>query len=187
VELHAGINDHGFAASRIHRNLLLSCAVLLAAFALAQAPEVFDRPVTRLINDFANRSWLFDYFVAASSKYYTFSGVALMAMIWFCWFDDSAPENRARILVGTLASLGAGIASRFLQHTLPTHPRPYYDLALGFHRPLSLEPPGRLYSLVGSNVIADLVRGKIDALGTVIARSVLCHRFLYELSDSHAF
>ena len=126
---------------QILRNIVISGLVFLCAFALALVPAAFDRPTTGLINSVADRSWLFDYFVDASNRYPTFSGVLLMAMIWYCWFDDRDTERRARLLVGTLASVAAGCISRTLQHTLPTHPRPYYDPALGFHLPLSLEAP----------------------------------------------
>jgi undecaprenyl-diphosphatase len=109
------------------------------ALALALIPEAFDRPATRLINGFANHSWLFDYLIDASSKYATFTGVVMMALIWYCWFEKRDPERRVRVLVGTLASIGAGAISRILQHELPTHPRPYYDTALGFQLPLNLD------------------------------------------------
>jgi membrane-associated phospholipid phosphatase len=142
------------SASRIGRNLLISSVVFLGAFAIALVPDGFDRPLARLINGFANRSWLFDYFVAAFSNYFTFSGAVLMAMIWYCWFDNNDLKHRTRILVGTLASVGAGVISRFLQHVLPTHLRPYYDPALGFHRPLSLEPPSNTWDSFPSDHVA---------------------------------
>jgi membrane-associated phospholipid phosphatase len=133
---------HGNAplpVSEIRRNLAISGLVFLCAFALALVPEAFDRPATRLINSYANRSWLFDYFAESSSRYFTFSGVIMMAMVWYCWFQKPDTECRARVLAGTLASVGAGSISRILQHTLPTHPRPYFDAALGFQLPLNLE------------------------------------------------
>jgi undecaprenyl-diphosphatase len=77
-----------------------------------------------------------------------------MAMIWFCWFDNRDPDSRVRILVGTLAALGAGVISRFLQYTLPTHPRPYYDPALDFHRPFSLDPPSNTWDSFPSDHVA---------------------------------
>ena len=123
------------------RNIVISGLVFLCALALALVPEAFDRPTARLINGVADRSWLFDYFIDASNRYATFSGVLLIALIWYCWFDNPDTERRARILVGTLASIGAGGISRTLQHALSTHPRPYYDSALGFHLPLSLDVP----------------------------------------------
>ena len=66
---------------QILRNIVLSGTVFLCALALALVPAAFDRPTTRLINSVADRSWLFDYFVDASNRYPTFSGVLLIAMV----------------------------------------------------------------------------------------------------------
>jgi undecaprenyl-diphosphatase len=139
----AALDDHGICSvhRKLRRNLFISGLLFVGAFALALVPEVFDRPTTRLINGVANRSWLFDYLTDASSKYFTFSGAVLMAMIWYCWFENRDTERRVRVLVGTLASIGAGGISRFLQHELLNHPRPYYDAALGFQLPLNLDKP----------------------------------------------
>jgi membrane-associated phospholipid phosphatase len=125
---------------RIWRNVLISSLLFLGAYVVALAPESFDRPLTRLINSFANRSALFDGLVASLNGTYTFSGVVLMALIWSCWFDTKDVESRARILIGTLGALAAGGVSRFLQHTLSTHPRPIHDPALAFQAPLGIDP-----------------------------------------------
>ena len=37
--------------------------------------------------------------------------------------------------MGTLLAFPIGVTSRFLQHVIPTHPRPFYDPALGFQAP----------------------------------------------------
>ena len=161
------------AAQRIPRNLLISGMVFLSAFALALSPESFDRPVTRMINGFVNRSWSFDYFAAALNIYFTFSGVVLMAMIWYCWFESEGSERRARILAGTLASFGAGVISRFLQHALPTHPRPYYDPALDFHRPSGFEVPSNTWDSFPSDH-ATVFAGLAVVLYIVRARFVVC-------------
>jgi undecaprenyl-diphosphatase len=123
----------------IRHNLVISSVLFVCAVALALIPEAFDRPTTRLINGFVNRAWFFDYFAEASGKYFTFSGVIMMAMIWYCWFENRDFERRVRILVGTLASIGAGGISRILQLELSTHPRPYFDPILNFQQPLNLE------------------------------------------------
>lgn len=120
---------------QIWRNVLASSVMFLGALCVALAPEAFDRPVTRLLNSFASRSALSDGLVASLDACYSFSGVVLMALIWSCWFETREIESRTRILIGTLAALGAGGVSRFLQHTLPTHPRPLHDPALSFHPP----------------------------------------------------
>lgn len=121
------------------RNVLISCAVFLVALGLVRCPGLIDIPVIRLLNSYANRSALFDTLFYAFDTYFTFSGVILIALIWSCWFSRDSLETRARILVATLTSLGAGVLSRYLQHHLPTHARPYYDPTIGFHAPSLLE------------------------------------------------
>jgi len=128
------------AGVQVRRNVLIASLVFLGAFVVAGAPQSFDRPLTRLINSFANRSTLFDGLAASLNAAYSFSGVVLMALIWACWFDTRDIESRARLLIGTLGALAAGGVSRVLQHTLSTHPRPTHDPALVFHAPSGIEP-----------------------------------------------
>ena len=128
------------ASIRIRRNISISSLVLLGAFIMTLAPESFDRPLTRLINSLANHSALLDGLVASLNAGYLFSGVVLMALIWACWFDTRDVESRAQILLGTLGAVAAGGISRFLQHTLPTHPRPFHDPAFAFQAPSGIEP-----------------------------------------------
>jgi undecaprenyl-diphosphatase len=123
---------------RILRNLLISSAVFIVAFILAVNPDFLDRPLTAAINSLAGRSKRFDGWVFAAYILPTFSGTILVSLVWSCWFDTIDAEKRARILVGTLASFAVGGVSRFLQHVLPTHPRPYYDAALHFKLPSGL-------------------------------------------------
>jgi membrane-associated phospholipid phosphatase len=132
-------HDSMSAELQVWRNVLISSIVFLGALAVALIPGVFDRPLTGLINSFATRSALFDRLIAAFSGCFTFSGAVLMALIWSCWFDAKDRESRARILVGTLASFGAGVISRFSQHAFRTHSRPYYDEALDFQAPAGVE------------------------------------------------
>jgi len=131
------------AASRIayQRNVLISGALFVAALVLVCYPGLIDIPAVKLLNSYANRNALLDTLFYAFDTYFTFSGVVLIALISACWFSDDRVQTRARILVATLASLGAGALSRFLQHHLPTHIRPYYDPGIGFHAPALLEKP----------------------------------------------
>lgn len=126
--------------ARILPNLLISFAALVAAFVLASNPDLFDRPLVAMINSAVGRSGVFDDLVFSAYAAPTFSGVILVSLIWFSWFDNPDAERRSRLLVGTLASLAIGGASRLLQHVLPTHPRPYYDPAIYFRM-----PPGSLH------------------------------------------
>jgi membrane-associated phospholipid phosphatase len=114
------------------RNALISLVISLLAFILVRFPDFFDFPITRAINELAARSALFDRFAFLLDTYFTYSGVVLLTLIWFCWFADDRSEARARLVVGAIAAVAAGICSRFLQYSLPTHPRPIYDVALGY-------------------------------------------------------
>jgi undecaprenyl-diphosphatase len=131
--------------SAIRRNLVISGLAFGCALSMALLPDAFDRPATLIVNSFANHSWYLDYFVHSASTYFTFSGIILMALIWYCWFESPDTERRARVLVATLAAIAAGGVSRLLQHNLPTHPRPYYDPALNFQLPLNLEAPSNTW------------------------------------------
>ena len=126
---------------RIGHNVLISGIALMAAFVLAKNPDIFDRPLTGLINGFTERSAFFDRltFIVFSSP--TFCGAVLVALVWACWFDTTDPESRSHILVGTLASFGAGVISRVLQYTLHTHPRPIYNSTLDFKVPANFDQP----------------------------------------------
>lgn len=126
--------------ARILPNLIISFAAFIAAFALAVHPDVFDRPLATMIDSVVGHSSVFDDLVFSAYAAPTFSGVVLVSLIWFSWFDNADAEQRARIVAGTLASLAIGGISRLLQHVLPTHPRPYYDPAIHFRL-----PPGSLH------------------------------------------
>ena len=127
--------EAGYSRTRILRNLLISFAAFIAAFVLASYPDLFDRPVAAMIGSVAGRSSLFDNLVFSAFFAPTFSGVFLVSLIWFSWFDNTDAEHRSRIFVGTLASIAIGGVSRLLQHVLLTHPRPYYDPAFHFQSP----------------------------------------------------
>ncbi|WP_325358127.1 phosphatase PAP2 family protein [Acidisoma sp.] len=116
-------------------NLAISCAIFFSAFVITLAPTLFDLPLTILFNSLAGRSAVLDLLFYTFDSSYTFSGAILMALIWGCWLGNDQPM-RTRILAGSIASFAAGIASRRLQHGLPTHLRPFYDQAVHFHHPL---------------------------------------------------
>jgi membrane-associated phospholipid phosphatase len=115
------------------RNALAALAVFLAAYAIALVPNAFDLPFERLINSYANKSVVIDHLFFDLDTYFIFSGVPVLALIWGEWSADK--ERRARLILGIFAVLCAGLLSRSLQHFLATHPRPFYDPALGFHLP----------------------------------------------------
>ncbi len=114
--------------------MALGC--LGAATGLVYLPRLFDLPLTRLVNTWIYRSKTLNIVLYDLDAYATFTGVAFLAILWGCWFSARLQEEeevRSRMLAGVLVSIPAGVLSRFLQHGLPTHPRPFFDPALGFH------------------------------------------------------
>ena len=116
--------------------LLISATIFVIAILLVHLPRQFDMPVERLINDGAAKSAFVDDLFFDLDTYFSLSGAILVALVWACWFGNADLEMRTRLLVGTLVSLVAGAISRFLQHSLSSHPRPLYDQAFDFHAPL---------------------------------------------------
>jgi membrane-associated phospholipid phosphatase len=122
---------------------LAALSILLASIAcIVFFSAQFDRPITSLINRGARLSGLVDlaFLLFAGSKA-LFSGVILLGMVWYAWFDLAVGiQMRAQLLVGTLVAYGAGVVSRVLQLALPTHPRPLHDPLLAFSPPTGVNP-----------------------------------------------
>lgn len=129
------LNVTGAADRTYLRNAAIALAGLIGSIVLAYAPNAFDRPVTRFVNQWAHRSAALDTAFWSLDACFVFSGFTLMALIWFCWFENPDAESRARLAVGTLIAFPAGCISRLLQHTVPSHPRPFYDTLLNFRAP----------------------------------------------------
>lgn len=129
---HTADNRHLF-------NAAIAFVGLLAAIGLARKPYLFDRPVSAFINQFAHRSPSLDLVFWSLDGCFIFSGFALAALIWYCWFGSTQEDSRARILMGTLLAFPIGAVSRLLQHAVPSHPRPFYDPALHFRMPYLMQ------------------------------------------------
>jgi len=115
---------------------VLAALALLGAFALTRVPQDFDQPITLAINALAGHWLRLDRVMADLNGNFLPSGVALMALVWACWFADADSALRGRMLAGLAAATLAGALSRWCQHVLPSHPRPIFDPALGLHQPL---------------------------------------------------
>lgn len=138
VSAHLDPEAREFAAPEAgyERHLFVAACVFVAAIVLVYRPASFDVPLVHLCNSYADRSVAVDRMFHGFERYFTFSGVVLMGLVWSCWVGTRSLELRARIVSGCVGSVGAGVASRWLQHALTTHPRPMYDPALQFHLPV---------------------------------------------------
>lgn len=128
-------NDEIPSGINYKTDLFLCSLIFLIAATLVYFPTYFDFPVERIINSMATKSVILDDLAYDFDTFFTLSGAVLVTLIWACWFGTTDLETRARVLVGTVVSLGAGAISRFFQHALPSHPRPSYDHAFDFHLP----------------------------------------------------
>jgi undecaprenyl-diphosphatase len=99
----------------------------------------FDYGLVRPLNSMSGRFWIVDQgvFLLTGDM---FSMLLPVTLIWYVWFDTEETDARARIGMGVIMSFVAGILSRVLQLTLPTHLRPLHDPALHFRPPLGVDP-----------------------------------------------
>jgi len=91
------------------------------------------------VNRHASAKPLVNLLLADVTNLYALSGVLLMAVIYHCW-QAYGIEVRARLLTGALAAILAGLFGRFLQHTIPSRPRPMHDPMLDFQLPSIVDP-----------------------------------------------
>lgn len=163
----------------------LSSLVLIVCIALVALPAVFDWPVTTFLNRPCFHSPFRDFLFRSLAEKYTLSGILFFTCLWYCWFSSSV-EMRARILSGTFVSIAAGGFSRFLQHALPSHPRPIHDLNLSFHLPFGVDrndfnswnsfPSDHAAVWFGLAVVVFIVRPMLGILAMVWAAVTLFSR-----------
>lgn len=125
--------------SAMWRNAAIFAAVLLVAFGIALVPGWVDRPLFVWLNSHAATSHRLDMAFILFS-FMTTSSLPFVALVWSCWFAARGTVERGKVAVGLLVAFGAGIVSRMLQYTLPTHPRPALDPAITFRLPFDVDP-----------------------------------------------
>jgi undecaprenyl-diphosphatase len=101
--------------------------------------DQFDYTVVLFLNNtIVGKYRALDLSIEFLERSYLLSGVVLMALLWYCWFKDARARCRMQLLFGIFVAVMAGVLSRILQHTLPFHLRPLYNLHLKY--PIGLEP-----------------------------------------------
>ena len=170
------------------RNALIALIVFLAAYALALLPNAIDLPLEHAINSYANQSVLLDHLFYDLDTFSIFSGAPIVALICGEWFRSEDTERRSRLLLGIVAAVCGAILSRGLQHVLPTHPRPFYDPALGFHLPSVLsETPFNTWNSFPSDHAA-IFFGLAAAIASVRPRvGLLAFLWLAFVESSRAY
>lgn len=125
-----GVQDR--SPTQILTYVAASLLILSSMFVVTRFPDDISRPLVRWSNSLSGRNSAFDRVCLDFALYPTFSGVLLCGVLFAHWNRAADLARRAEILVGVCISFGAGIVSRYLQHHLLTHARPYYDTGVGF-------------------------------------------------------
>lgn len=125
-----------FSRSRFAVDAMVAFVCLLASAGLVYLPGLLDLPVAHMVNTSLTHITALNVMFYDLDAYATFGGGVFVAVVWACWFTAKTEEQdelRSRLMAGVLVSIPAGALSRFLQHRLHSHPRPFFDPALGYH------------------------------------------------------
>lgn len=103
----------------------------------AEATEInpFDAGIIHFINQFAQRSWLFDTSLNFISENVLIKGGAITALFWWAWFREGEEKSRHRefIVSGLAMAFVSLFVARALALWLPFRERPLRVAALNFH------------------------------------------------------
>ena len=120
--------------ARYLRNSILFLLVFLGTTVLRLYPDWFDRPIAKALNNFAT-GHPFTNGLAHGAAYPTLEGLIVVSLLWYCWFSDTDPEVRARLVIGAVVAVFAGFIAHFLRYMVPGTPRPIFDALLQLHAP----------------------------------------------------
>jgi undecaprenyl-diphosphatase len=115
-------------------NLIMFLLMFLGTTVLRLYPDWFDRPVAKVLNNFA-MGHCFANELAHGTAYPTLQGMIVVSLLWYCWFSDDGPELRARLVIGAGAAVIAGLIAHLLRYTMPPTFRPIFDPLLQLHPP----------------------------------------------------
>jgi undecaprenyl-diphosphatase len=108
----------------------------------AEAPKInpFDVSIIHFINQFAQRSWLFDTSLYFISENALIKGGAITALFWWAWFREGEGKTRRRefIVSGLAMAFVSLFVARALALWLPFRERPLRVAALNFHLPIGI-------------------------------------------------
>jgi undecaprenyl-diphosphatase len=101
----------------------------------------FDHWIISFINQFSQRSALFDSFVVHVIYNMLLTGGLITALLWWAWVWQTPRRelNRSYVLAGLVLTVIALAISRTLALSLPFRVRPRFSETLGFRVPLGSE------------------------------------------------
>ncbi len=102
--------------------------------------RVVDKYVSSMVTQAASQNGVINHAINIASEATVLTGGLLIALVWYCWFNNDAKAARERRLLGFGAVLITAVLSRTLQVSLPVRLRPMHDLASGFLPLPGLDP-----------------------------------------------
>jgi undecaprenyl-diphosphatase len=100
--------------------------------------EQIDRFIVVFLNQFVGRSDVFDRLLDALVSVNLFTGIILVACVWYVWFKKDAKRDLIlRRFVGVALS---GPVSRAVQLLFRYHPRPFHSVSFHSKVPANVEP-----------------------------------------------
>jgi undecaprenyl-diphosphatase len=105
--------------------------------------NALDTTIIRYLNQFANRSQLFDWLVVRWSESELLKGAVMMFLVWWAAFgrgERDEGRKSCQILISMLLAASASVAvARILAWIVPFRERPLRVSALQFHLPYRMD------------------------------------------------
>lgn len=106
-------------------------------FALSRQTDGY---VSATINRWASHNEVINHAVYIAGQTDFVTGGLMVALLYYCWFENSTMAARARLLLGFGAVLIAAVTSRLLQISLPLRLRPMHVVESGFNPLPGIDP-----------------------------------------------
>lgn len=99
-----------------------------------------DGYVSATVNHWASQNEVINHAVYIAGQTDFVTGGLMVALLYYCWFDNSTMEARSRLLLGFGAVLISAVSSRLLQISLPLRLRPMHTVESGFNPLPGIDP-----------------------------------------------
>ena len=106
-------------------------------FALSRQADAY---VSMAVSRWASQNEVINHSVYVASQTDFLTGGLMVALLYYCWFNNTAAASRARLLLGFGAALVSAVASRLLQVSLPLRLRPMHAWDSGFQLLPGIDP-----------------------------------------------
>lgn len=104
--------------------------------------DIFDNTIITFLNQFSQRSWLFDELILMVANNKLFKGGVLVTIMWYMWFrKDLSPNQknvREHVLITLIISIVAIAVGKTLALMLPFRYRPIHDPLMNFKMPYGI-------------------------------------------------